>query len=528
MSDKDVELIIEVYYKNDNITFTGKNQIQFEQLIEQCILNFNIDKTIQNKMIFTILDDNGNIKRINNINDILKYSKEKTKGKYFIKINLEISENENNNPNNELNEYRQLIDPLEYEKELEKIKNEKSRKIKELEEIMEKMKKGHSLEIKKVESEQASVLENEIFSQKIIEEILMGIFKKEKDDLLSEIQKIKNDIISEIKKELPKYNNNNYYDKFDEVKKQMNSLNKNIEENINTINIIKNDLSIVKDRIEKIETNNESFNKKENNNENKINNDYYLNYMPFMNKHRNMNKIYKCFNCNNYYVLNECINDKKKVFKEHNFNLQNPENINDNKKVNLDNNVVEDKNNINKDKKNEIVEKYIPNVNNEENKEREKKHKNNIKNINEIVEEDEENKEEEKEKTENKENENKENEKEEMENNNNVDEDEEQFFNDLNIKLEEFFFYINGNLKVRWVNDNELKLINNIRDFLLKAKVNNNKIKDFLEQYINFSIKPEMEKLKGNYEKNQIIYRIDKFRNLFSNLNYNTEKGKKK
>ncbi len=62
----------------------------------------------------------------------------------------------------------------------------------------------------------------------------------------------------------------------------------------------------------------------------------------------------------------------------------------------------------------------------------------------------------------------------------------------------------------------------------MKAKVNNNKIKDFLEQYINFSIKPEMEKLKGNYEKNQIIYRIDKFRNLFSNLNYNTEKGKKK
>ena len=343
MNDKDIELIIEIKYKDKVITISENNQKEFEELISESIQQFGIEQKLQNKIIFTTLDDNGNTKRIKNNNDIIKYSKEKTEEQYYIKINLEISEQEKNNSNNEINECGESIDSTEYEKKLEKIKNEKDKKIKELEEKIEKMKKEHSLEIKKVKSEKNTEKgkstsikeENNNFDKKKIEELIIGVFKKEKEKFSSEIQKIKNDIISEIKKELPKENDNNSNNnEFDEVKKQINTINNSLDENIKTISNIKNDLSIVKDKIKKIEVKenemgNEKDNEKENdNNENKINNNYYCNYIPFM----NMNKIYKCLNCNNLFPSNECINNENKVFKEHNFHLQNPENNNDGKR----------------------------------------------------------------------------------------------------------------------------------------------------------------------------------------------------
>jgi vacuolar-type H+-ATPase subunit I/STV1 len=165
----------------------------------------------------------------------------------------------------------------------------------------------------------------------------MGIFKKEKENFSSEIQKFKIDMITEIKNELQRDNSSN--DEFDEVKKDINSLNKNIEENINTINNIKKDLSIVKDKIEAIEAKeNEIINEKDNKKENvgeieniiKNNNDFYFHDMQFMNMHMNVCKIYQCENCHVMYQLNECINRDNEKFKEHILVLQNLENNDDN------------------------------------------------------------------------------------------------------------------------------------------------------------------------------------------------------
>ena len=603
MDNKDVELNIEIKFNEQKtekkITINSINQVAFEEVIEHCISNFNIDKELKNQIIFTTSDKNGNTIKIENNDDIIKYAKEITDEEYCITMNLKISEKDDNNKNNELEECGDSIDPKECEKKLEEIENEKDKKIKELEEKIEKMKKEHSLEINKAKSEKnvagegaVSVrTDNEFFDKKKIEEYIMGILKKEKENFSSEIQKFKTDMITEIKNELQRDNSSN--DEFDEVKKDINSLNKNIEENLTTINNIQKDLSLVKDKIEAIEAkeneiNNEKDNKKENvgvgefENIIKYNNDFFFHNMQFMNMHMNACKTYQCENCHVLYQLNECINVDNEKFKQHILVLQNPENNdddddNDNKEKENENEINTESNNDNdndnKEKENEInTESNNDNDNDIKEKENENENENNdlennatednytlVKNdektniiddyvntdddkgniekkkkgrknkkggrknkkdkVNNVIIEDED----EDNKTENKKEENK-NEENKNEEKNNVEESEEQFFNELNNKLDQFFFEDDENIKKKKIFNDEYTIIDDISNYLLNTQIDNNKIKDFIEGYLNFAIKTQMEGLEP-YAQRQINYRINKIREVANILKENTEKG---
>ena len=203
-------------------------------------------------------------------------------------------------------------------------------------------------------------------------------------------------------------------------------------------------LSTIKEKIENIKRNedkNDGENNEDKNNE-MLNNNNKLYNMPTMDKIR----IYKCLNCNNSYVSNECFNkEKNKLFEKHNFQ-------------------IDENNNIN------LIEDYFNDKENE-NKNKDNQKDNAFKNMNIIIDEDEDNK------------------KEGKINYGKEDDDI------TNFNME------NGSLKKQNPYNNELIDI----------------IKEYLENYIQFGVRPEMEKLK-DYEKKQVNNRIYRVRNVLKNL----------
>ena len=523
MNDEDVELTIEIKFENKTIVKKSTKEIKLEDLIKQCISEFKIDKQVQKKLFFT----DGNNQRIEKTDDLIRYSKEiEMDEKYLLNINLKIEPDTNNNTNED-----NYIESVEYDKDSEEILNEKDKKIKELEEIIEKMKKEQSEELNKPTSDnvltdsetvtaghgQTSSLDKNEKDE--IEKIIAELFQKEKKKFLSDIKKIKNDIITDIKNELNKGKTND--DEFEKVKKNIEELNGNFKK----INDIQEDLSTIKEKIENIErkeciNDDENIYKDtnlENNKENyekneTFNNNNKLYNMPTMDKIR----IYKCLNCNNSYVSNECINkEDNKSFEEHNFQIEDLEkyindnnekenNKNENNKNENDYKIKNDDNNI------KIMDNYIE-VDKKENKIIEEKNDNQIKNMNDIIiDEDEDNKK------------NNENKKEEI-----IDEKDKdiKLFNN---KLEDFFFYEDtGNIRKKNPHDNELNKIEEFYNYLIDKNIEIKEIKDYLENFIQYAVRPEMETINYN-EKKQVNNRIYRIRNVVNSLKPKTNQNKNK
>ena len=225
-------------------------------------------------------------------------------------------------------------------------------------------------------------------------------------------------------------------------------------------------LSTIKEKIENIKRNedkNDGENNEDKNNE-MLNNNNKLYNMPTMDKIR----IYKCLNCNNSYVSNECFNkEKNKLFEKHNFQ-------------------IDENNNIN------LIEDYFNDKENE-NKNKDNQKDNAFKNINIIIDEDEDNK------------------KEGKINYGKEDDDI------TNFNME------NGSLKKQNPYNNELEQIGNFYKYLIVKNMEIDIIKEYLENYIQFGVRPEMEKLK-DYEKKQVNNRICRVRNLINDLKPNTNK----
>lgn len=221
------EFIIEINYKNQKTSFCGNNQIKLEEIIKHSIKEFNINEKKSKNLFFSFIDGKGNTNKIEKIEDIHNFlEKKEISENNLIKINLEINTSGEENKNNYCSQNCKNL-----------------YKIKELEEIIEKMKKEHLKEINKLKSEknlqiksltnnEEKIIENQdgyvnnIIQEEmhLIEQMIVDLFKNEKQKFLNQIKTMKKEIIKEMKENI---NNND--------KINSNNLN-DIINNINTIN----------------------------------------------------------------------------------------------------------------------------------------------------------------------------------------------------------------------------------------------------------------------------------------------------
>lgn len=218
---------------------------------------------------------------------------------------------------------------------------------------------------------------------------------------------------------------------------------------------------------------------------NKDNNyNYFMNGVP---KFMNMNKIYKCLNCKNSYLLNDCFNQiENKNYIEHSFRIENS----DTKDNNDNKNIIKE----NKDDKNiKILDNYIGNEKKENKKNENKNHEiKNIKHNKKKIKED-------------------------------KDEKKEDYNNDFKFYdiLDQYFlrnYNKKFNLIIRYPTDEEL---NQVKEFYISLLKNNTSIQDIEESqniYIQNEIKPKMERL-GNANIIKFNMRLEKINNLIKDLN---------
>ena len=368
----DVQLTIEINYKEQKYPMRVKNHLKLENIIKRTIDYFNINKSDEKYVYLYYKDDEGDMIKIQTIEDIYISSKDENNSKNMIStVYLDISKEKvsnsvnesNNNVNSELNN-KYTDEKKEEQKYLEIIK-EKDFKIKQLEEKMGKLKKEYKeeLNILKLENSKLKEInkkENNLKNNDMIqiENKLSEIFNDELNKFLEELKSIKNNIYYDLKEK----QNNNKNEKYNKIKSYIQNINKNLSDNKNKLNNINDAITNIKDQMNKIEINKEKNN---NNNQNiknqlKFGNEYTNNLPQLI----NVNKPYNCLNCNNIFFLNKCFNSKENnQYKEHSLKLKNSfhDNGNENKTVNnnikFNNDILNKKNEgyINKDIKNEKI-----------------------------------------------------------------------------------------------------------------------------------------------------------------------------
>jgi len=350
MNEDDCKLIIEINYDSKKFSIENDNEVELNEIISQSIKNFNIENDLQKYIVLTYIDEEGDINIINNKEDIINSSIEISSQKYLSKIFLDIADiNENKNLNDKKNLENfienKIIEENEEIQKLEEMNNFKDNKINELEGKIIKLEQDYQNLVnikhnnlinifkkeKKLENNHQNS-END-FMKNEIKSLINDLLKSERDNLENKLKKFKEDLILDIHTNLKK-------DKYDE-----------------TLNNILKDLSFIKENI--------TVDKKEkkiedNNNINLDYNKLLLNNMAMMKP----SKIYRCQNCNNCFIFNECFNiSNKKSFDSHIFKLENLDKNNKEKDK-----IEENIDRINNNDKNEIIEEIPKTVN--------KKHKN--------------------------------------------------------------------------------------------------------------------------------------------------------
>ena len=487
MNQEDLHLIIQINYNNKSFSIDEINLIDLNEIVNQCVQKFNIDTKFEKSIIFTYIDKDGDKNIICNKEDIINSSFEIGSNKYLSQLYLEIISNDFNNeigkidliPKSKNFEYNEEIQRLE---EMNNLKENKiielESKILKLEKECRKLKSDKSNKVFKEEikiDDNKNQLDND-FIKTEIKNVINEMFKLERENINNELKKFKDNLISNMNK--------------NEKKDDKNDLLNNILE----------DLSFIKANIE---TNIEDKNKTEKNEENMNYNNFLFNNMPMMKP----NKMYKCQNCNSCYIFNECFDiSKNKSYKEHNFKLNDENNINEQDVILNENEIlINDKNKINENKEEKIKENkeniniinnYIDNQDKKEDKDRKKEE--------DINEDDEE------EIKENKEEEIKKNNEEEIEGENNDYEDDLKF-QDI---LQSYFFNERRNLKTYDPNQNEL---NQIKEYYKIFYEKNKDFKTFQENFI-VEVDKEISKIKFKNHIYPINRRKQRLQNLLTNF----------
>ena len=499
MNEDDCKLIIEINYDSKKFSIENDNEVELNEIISQSIKNFNIENDLQKYIVLTYIDEEGDINIINNKEDIINSSIEISSQKYLSKIFLDIADiNEDKNLSNKKNLENlienKIIEENEEIQKLEEMNNFKDNKINELEGKIIKLEQDYQNLVnikhnnlinifkkeKKLENNHQNS-END-FMKNEIKSLINDLLKSERDNLENKLKKFKEDLILDIHTNLKK-------DKYDE-----------------TLNNILKDLSFIKENI--------TVDKKEkkiedNNNINLDYNKLLLNNMAMMKP----SKIYRCQNCNNCFIFNECFNiSNKKSFDSHNFKLENLDKNNKEKDK-----IEENIDRINNNDKNEIIEEIPKTVN--------KKHKNKF-DVNNNIEQNDEN-----------------NKNEEI---NEIQEGDDDFKEDLELQniFRKYFFKDKGELRKDPPTLNELNEIkkyykiyyaNGIQEYqqnfiievdkeivklskrnnanlILKVKERKQKIEELLQTFINETKEEERKKRRNNnFNRGGFYYKGQKY-----------------
>ena len=348
MDDDDFKLIIEINYDEKTFSIEDDKLIELNDIIKKSIEKFNIDKKLEENIILTFKDEDGDINIITNNEDIVNCSNEIGSKKYLSKLYLNIVSNIEEKQNQESTETQEEISNLKDNKEerkLEEIIYLKDDKINKLEEKIKELQKecqilnnqknnllkpfieANKFENKNTQSESPLIKED-------IKNIINDILKNERENIENTIKKFKEDLILDINNNLRK-------------------------DNENKLNNILEELTVIKENIG-------NSHKKSKDYEENMNLNYQKSF--FNNFNFDMmkpSKIYKCQNCNNSFMFNECFNySNNKLFKEHNFKLDDlKENINENNEQLNEINILNKEENENHKKLNENIEEKNENKN---------------------------------------------------------------------------------------------------------------------------------------------------------------------
>ena len=233
MNEKQFKLLIEITYNNNinKLFIETYNEIPLEELKTKSIKKFNIEKKQKNNIIFYYEDEQGDINIINKIEDIYEAAKEVNPFIFNIKLKLKVINFKNKNIKNiDVNEniyknkYLKENEKLKFE--LEGIKHEKNKEIKMLKNIIKKNEKEYLNKLNRKESKGNMDLNdiNEIKKGKSF----IQLFIEEKQDFMNEMNKFKQDFFKKIEEELKNNNsrnkkiNNNLVN--DDIKKYYNSI----------------------------------------------------------------------------------------------------------------------------------------------------------------------------------------------------------------------------------------------------------------------------------------------------------------
>ena len=233
MNEKQFKLLIEITYNNNinKLIIETYNEIPLEELKTKSIKKFNIEKKQKNNIIFYYEDEQGDINIINKIEDIYEAAKEVNPFIFNIKLKLKVINFKNKNIKNiDVNEniyknkYLKENEKLKFE--LEGIKHEKNKEIKMLKNLIKKNEKEYLNKLNRKESKGNMDLNdiNEIKKGKSF----IQLFIEEKQDFMNEMNKFKQDFFKKIEEELKNNNsrnkkiNNNLVN--DDIKKYYNSI----------------------------------------------------------------------------------------------------------------------------------------------------------------------------------------------------------------------------------------------------------------------------------------------------------------
>jgi len=493
MNDKNVELVINIYYKNQKISVKTENIISLERLKEESMNNFDIKNELKEYIIFTFKDEQEDINILENIEDIIKNSKEIYSEKLLLELNLEIyQENKRNIINNEIKEVNYM--GLEENKILKKQLIEKDNKIKELNDTISNLGKDYTKKINKMK-----------FS-----------IQNKSEDINNENKKEKND-----KFIIKKSNENNEKDliinKINNLEIQMTNILSQIKEINKKITKMTTIISKEEKNYEKITNITTNLPKEEKQNEsinNKIQGDIKQNNktikkdeIEYFNENSQKEKEIIPDNNKIIYKKDENINKNENVNKNEIDKINNKEIINKEKETNVqinNNNVDEEEEEEDGEDKNQDKGKEKDKIKDKE-KEKEKD-KEKEKEKNKDIEKD-------KHKDGDKDKMNEEYEDEESEEsdeNEIIKEDKE-----LTNLLKQYFFEEKGDLNQKEVTDNELKRIGEYYKDLLSKNKSIENIKIYQANYIFFEINPH---LKNITEKFHIENRIRKINNIFDKI----------
>ena len=299
MDDNTISFTIKIDYEKDKYELHKYDIITYDELKDECLNYFKIDKKEEKFMVFTYIDNEGDTNILNSENnEIFEAAKEIENGNYFLNLNLnikhyniinELKEEKESIINDDLN--KSIKEEKNNDKEIEKVKNEFNYKLKLINIFYKKQIKSIHEEVINIINKKSKYIEEQMNKLGLnIDNNINDINKEENISLIINNKKEENNIININKNKLLKNenekNNEIIEQSFISYGSKIDIITNNKDDTIKTYNII-NKYNILEEDEQKDDYKNIE---KEND---KIRKSYFGKYFPnfgFKNQNNEMEK----------------------------------------------------------------------------------------------------------------------------------------------------------------------------------------------------------------------------------------------